>query len=114
MDCAPFDVWSMGAILYRAISGQQVFSGPNLAAVLKSMAVDRPAEIDTLVEGLPEELVEIIHRCLARNPDDRYASAEELSEERRALVAERSRRIETLLDEAGLARGLEALRPAAD
>jgi cell division protein ZapA (FtsZ GTPase activity inhibitor) len=45
---------------------------------------------------------------------DELLRAEELSEERRALVAERSRRIETLLDEAGLARGLEALRPAAD
>lgn len=45
---------------------------------------------------------------------DELLRAEELSEEYRTRVVERSRRIETLLDEAGLARGLEALRPAAD
>jgi cell division protein ZapA len=45
---------------------------------------------------------------------DELLRAEEVSEEYRTQVAEKSRRIESLLDEASLPEGLEALRPAAD
>jgi serine/threonine-protein kinase len=74
------DIFAMGAILYRAISGHQVFSGANLAAVLRAMAVSEPTPIDRLVSGLPPELVAVIHRCLAREPEARFASAEALSD----------------------------------
>jgi serine/threonine protein kinase len=74
------DIFAVGAILYRAITGELVFSGANLAAVLRSMAVDDPTPVDRLVEGLPPELVAIIHRCLARDPDARFPSAQALSD----------------------------------
>jgi hypothetical protein len=76
----PADIWAMGAILYRAITGQQVFSGPNLAAVIKSMALDEVTPISRLVEGVPPELEAVIHRCLDRDIENRYPTAEELSE----------------------------------
>ncbi len=74
------DIFAMGAILYRAISGHQVFSGANLAAVLRAMAVSEPTPIDRLVSGVPAELVAVIHRCLARVPEHRFASAVALSD----------------------------------
>jgi serine/threonine-protein kinase len=74
------DIFAMGAILYRSISGHQVFSGANLAAVLRAMAVGEPTPIDRLVSGLPPELVAVIHRCLARAPEARFPSAEALSD----------------------------------
>jgi eukaryotic-like serine/threonine-protein kinase len=76
----PADIWAMGAILYRAITGHQVFSGPTLAAVLKSMALDEVTPLSRLVEGVPPELEAVIHRCLERDPSARYPSAEALSE----------------------------------
>ena len=45
---------------------------------------------------------------------DELLRADEVSEEYRARVAEKSRRIESLLDESSLPEALEALRPAAD
>ncbi|NVB39850.1 serine/threonine protein kinase [Pseudenhygromyxa sp. WMMC2535] len=74
------DIFAMGAILYRAITGHQVFSGPNLAAVIRSMAVDEVTPISQLVEGVPPELEAVIHKALERDPDKRHATASELSE----------------------------------
>jgi serine/threonine-protein kinase len=74
------DIWAMGAILYRAITGHQVFSGPNLAAVLRSMAVDEVRDLSTLVGGVPPELEQVIHRCLQRDPTARFPSAQALSD----------------------------------
>ena len=74
------DIFAMGAILYRSITGQLVFSGPNLAAVIRAMAIETPTRVDQLVEGLPAELVAIIHRCLERDPAARFPSAGALSD----------------------------------
>jgi serine/threonine protein kinase len=74
------DIWAMGAILYRAITGHQVFSGPNLAAVIKSMALDDVTPMSELVEGVPPELEAVIHRCLERSVPSRYQTAEQLSD----------------------------------
>lgn len=76
----PADIWAMGAILYRAITGHQVFSGPSLGAVIKSMALDEVRPMSELVEGVPPELEQVIHRCLERSVPARYQTPEELSE----------------------------------
>jgi serine/threonine-protein kinase len=74
------DIFAMGAILYRALTGKQVFSGPNLAAVLMSMAHDDPTPISELVEGVPRGLSSVVERCLERDPAKRFSSAEELAQ----------------------------------
>ncbi|KIG18718.1 serine/threonine protein kinase [Enhygromyxa salina] len=74
------DLWAIGAILYRAITGHQVFSGPTLVAVIRSMALDEVTALSQLVEGVPAELEAIIHRCLQRDIAARFQTAEELSE----------------------------------
>jgi hypothetical protein len=76
----PADIWAMGAILYRAITGHQVFSGPSLGAVIKAMALDEVRPMSELVEGVPPELEQVIHRCLERSIPDRYQTPEQLSE----------------------------------
>jgi eukaryotic-like serine/threonine-protein kinase len=76
----PADIWAMGAILYRAITGHQVFSGPNLAAVLRAMAIDEVRPLSQLVSGVPPELEAVIHQCLERSPGARYPTAKALSD----------------------------------
>lgn len=72
------DVFSVGAVLYRALSGRQVFSGPDLQAVVARMANSDPTPLAELVEGLPEGLAEIVDRCLERDPDLRFQTTEAL------------------------------------
>ena len=76
----PADIWAMGAILYRGITGHQVFSGPSLASVIKAMALDEVRPMSELVEGVPPALEAVIHRCLSRSVPERYQTCEQLSE----------------------------------
>ncbi len=65
------DIFSFGSVLFEMVSGQRAFHGKSgletLAAVLRDMPRD-PGE------GTPSELTEIIQRCLAKDPDQRFQS----------------------------------------
>jgi predicted ATPase/tetratricopeptide (TPR) repeat protein len=73
------DQFSLGAILYEAATGRRAFhraSGPEtLAAILR----DDPETISQLNPGIPLPLQWTIKRCLAKNPEDRYASTQDLA-----------------------------------
>ncbi len=73
------DVFSVGAVLYRALTGEYVFKGPTLAAVIVSMSKDEPIPIRELVPEISEALAEVIHKALQRDPERRYQSANELA-----------------------------------
>jgi tetratricopeptide (TPR) repeat protein len=74
------DIWSLGVMLYELLVRQRPF-GSDPVEVLRRLAREepvRPTEVDTSV---PQDLERICLRCLARNPADRYESAQ-------ALIAE--------------------------
>jgi len=75
------DVYAIGAILYQLLAGEPPFVGPTSAEVLKSVLHDSPVSIETHQPGAPEELCTIVHKAMARDPKDRYATAKELAEE---------------------------------
>jgi len=77
------DIYSLGATLYKLLTGRVPFQGPQYTSVAKklmALATQDPPRIDSLREDLPEELVAIIHRMLARQPEDRYTTPSELVE----------------------------------
>lgn len=73
------DVYGLGAVLYFVITGKPPYSGSNTAEVLQKVMFDSPPDPRSLNPELDDSLAEITTRCLARSPDDRYASAEEFS-----------------------------------
>ncbi len=75
------DVWAVGAILYKALTGKSAFAGPTVAATLLMVTTDAPTPIDELVRGVPPDLVALVERCLDKDPEARFASAQELSDE---------------------------------
>jgi len=78
------DIFSLGVVVYEMATGQRPFAGETLMAVSSSILRDQPQPISELRAELPAGLDAIVERCLAKEPDGRYASAEELRE---ALVA---------------------------
>lgn len=68
------DVYLLGAILHELLVGRPPHAGENLRAILASIVTSRIA----LPDSVPRELVAIVERACARDPNERFASAEEL------------------------------------
>ncbi len=74
------DIWAMGAILYKALTGIEAFGGPTMAATLVALSTKEPKPIDSIVPGIPPELIAVVRRCLVKDPAGRYQSARELAD----------------------------------
>ncbi len=74
------DLFSLGCVLYRAVTGRPPFDGPDLLSLLSSLAVDEPRSIYELAPDSPAELVELISQLLSKSPSDRPASAHTVAE----------------------------------
>jgi serine/threonine-protein kinase len=72
------DVWSAGALLVALHTGRPPFGfGGGAAEEIRSRALAGVA--DGALDGVPADLVDVVRRCLAPEPGDRYASAVELA-----------------------------------
>lgn len=69
------DLFSLGGVLYLLCTGKLPFPGTSQIEVLSKLATDKPAAVDSLNAGVPTPLAELIHRLLAKHPDDRPESA---------------------------------------
>ena len=75
------DIYSLGATLYRLLAGRAPFGGPGFETMMKkltALAGEEPQSLRELRSDIPEKLAAIVHRMLAKSPNDRPASAEEV------------------------------------
>ncbi len=69
------DLYSLGCVLYRMLSGQPPFKARTLVEVLRQQVEQSPPAVTSPHAALPVVLVEAVDRALAKNPDDRFRSA---------------------------------------
>jgi len=79
------DLFSLGAILYSALTGYNPFQGNSATTVCFKVANHDPLQVTALDAELPHELDAIITRALAKNPDERYQRGMELADDLRNL-----------------------------
>lgn len=69
------DIFAFGCVMYEMLSGNKAFEGGNVSATLHRILNETPDDIRTLEPQLPEALADFIDRCLAKDPADRWSSA---------------------------------------
>jgi eukaryotic-like serine/threonine-protein kinase len=74
------DLWSVGVLAFRALTGRLPFPGSDALEVLSHIALDDPPLLSQLAPGLPVAFDAFFARALAREPSQRFQSATELAE----------------------------------
>ncbi len=83
------DVYGLGATLHALLTGEPPYAAPSLIELLCAMQQQDPPPPSSRRPGLSPEVDALVRRALARDPDDRWPSAEAFAD---ALAAARRRR----------------------
>ena len=81
------DLYSLGLVLYECLAGRVPFLGETDADTALARLNRDPTDLTRLRPTLPPGLAQLIHRLLARKPDDRYASGAEVRNELQRIAA---------------------------
>ena len=81
------DLYSLGVVAFEMLSGRPPFKAPTVPGVLMKQITEPPPDLMRLRSEIPEELASTVMRCLEKDPDTRWATADAL---RRALESRSS------------------------
>lgn len=106
------DLFALGILLYEMATGKMPFPGESAAQVITSVLRDPPRRIEGTGAKLPPQILDLIESLLAKEPDDRPATASEVrtaleaahllfQSETAALPATRARKVPGLLGGGG-------------
>ena len=78
------DLFAVGAMLFEMVTAKAPFGGETIAEIVHAVAYEQPP----VLAGSPAVVAvdRVIHRALAKQPDDRYASAEAMAQDLRAAL----------------------------
>jgi len=82
------DLFSLGVLLYKLCSGNLPFQGRDVIAVLSALASKAPESLSAVRPDIPPKLHQLIDRLLAKDPNDRPASAQRVATEIHAILHE--------------------------
>jgi hypothetical protein len=82
------DLFSAGAVLYEAVTGQAPFRGPRLEDALDAVAHAEPEPVHRVCDAAPPSLATIVARALEKDPELRYQSAADMRSDLRLVERE--------------------------
>jgi serine/threonine-protein kinase len=82
------DIYSFGVTCYHMLAGHPPFDGPTALNVAVQHLKTEPKRLEVLCPNLPDGLCRIVHKMLAKKPEERYQRAIDLLKELKALKIE--------------------------
>jgi eukaryotic-like serine/threonine-protein kinase len=79
------DQFSVGSILYEMVTGKRAFLKETAAETMASVIREEPEAVSSINSAVPGPLRWIIERCLAKDPEERYASTRDLARDLQSL-----------------------------
>jgi hypothetical protein len=73
------DIFALGVILYEMTSGRPPFEGRSSATVMASILTHDPQPLSSVRPGVPAGVDRVVKKCLAKDPDERWQSASDLT-----------------------------------
>lgn len=80
------DVYGLGAVLYELLTLQPPFHGATAAEIVHQILTEEAVPVQRRNPNVPVDLAAIVHRCLAKDQDDRYPAMEALETDLRAFL----------------------------
>jgi len=82
------DVYALGATLYELLTLRRVFEGDDRAELVRRITTEEPVSPRRLDPAIPLDLETIVHKALAKEPAERYATAGELAADLTRFLAD--------------------------
>jgi serine/threonine protein kinase len=83
------DVYSLGVTLYELLTLEPAYNGRNREEVLRQIAFEEPRAPARLNKAIPAELETVVLKAMAKNPEERYATAQELVDDLRRFLEDK-------------------------
>lgn len=82
------DIYSLGITLYELVAGRPAFLGTARQELLRQVLFDAPPSLRRIAPNIPKPLATIIGKAIAKEPTDRYATADDLAEDLQRFLEE--------------------------
>lgn len=73
------DLYSLGVVMFELLAGRPPFSAGNFAQLVRTIVNEDPPSLKSLRSNLPEAVIDIVERALAKNPQDRHQTGSDLA-----------------------------------
>jgi serine/threonine protein kinase len=90
------DIYSCGAVLYEMATGQKLFDGDSGFAIMQAHVEQPPRAPKSVHPAIPPLLEEVILRAVAKNPEDRFQSADSFGQAIQQVQRELDRQVGSL------------------
>ena len=80
------DIYSLGVTCYQMLAGRPPFDGENALAIALQHLRSEPARLESVRPDIPSGLCRIVHKMLAKNPQDRFQKPADVLKDLRTLT----------------------------
>jgi serine/threonine protein kinase/Flp pilus assembly protein TadD len=80
------DIYSLGVTLYELLTLEPAFRGTDRQEILRQIAFEEPRPVRRLNKAVPADLETVVRKAMAKEPEERYATAQELADDLRRFL----------------------------